>query len=173
MWSVLEAIYDGPIDTRGYESFPVILDKLPSIADGDASAQSMPLQAGDMVVDVDGNLLPLEQGVTVFPSGCTDSSCVVTWDGSSPLSLDRLIATFRLKPGIMWSDGEPIMAKDSIFSFNIAANPDTPVIKQSSDLTEVYEAVDEQNGALDRKTGIAGERFCRFLLDPAPGASPG
>jgi peptide/nickel transport system substrate-binding protein len=168
MWSVLEAIYDGPIDTRGYESFPVILDKLPSIADGDASAQPMPLQAGDMVVDVDGRLLPLEQGVTVFPSGCTDSSCVVTWDGSLPLSVDRLIATYRLKPGIKWSDGEPIMAKDSIFSFNIAANPDTPVIKQSSDLTEVYEAVDERTVRWIGKPGLQVNDFADFFWIPLP-----
>ncbi len=31
MWSVLEAIYDGPFDTRSFEAQPVILEKLPSL----------------------------------------------------------------------------------------------------------------------------------------------
>ncbi len=97
MWSVLESIYDGPIDTRGYKPFPVILDKLPSLADGDASAQPMPVQTGDMVVDADGNVIPLAKDVTVYPSGCSDGSCVVTWDGITPLTMDRMIATYRLK----------------------------------------------------------------------------
>ncbi|MFZ1040996.1 MAG: hypothetical protein WCA79_19905 [Anaerolineales bacterium] len=35
--SVLAAIDDGPIDTIGYAYHPVILQKLPSIADGDAT----------------------------------------------------------------------------------------------------------------------------------------
>ena len=35
-WSVLEAVYDGPIDTRQYTPQPVILEKLPALADGDA-----------------------------------------------------------------------------------------------------------------------------------------
>ena len=32
---VLESIYDGPIDTRGYEYQPVILEKIPSLDDED------------------------------------------------------------------------------------------------------------------------------------------
>ncbi len=168
MWSVLEAIYDGPIDTRGYESFPVILDKLPSLADGDASAQPMPLQAGDMVVDVDGRLVPLEKGVTVYPSGCMESSCVVTWDGSSPLSVDRLIATYRLKSGIKWSDGEPVKATDSVFSYNVAANPDTPTLKQSTDLTDVYEAIDERTVRWIGKPGLQVNDLADFFWLPLP-----
>lgn len=34
--TVLEAIYDGPIDALDYDFQPVILEKLPSLTDGDA-----------------------------------------------------------------------------------------------------------------------------------------
>lgn len=127
MWSVLEAIYDGPVDTREYKSFPVILQKLPSLADGDASTQSMPVKAGDLVVNTEGNLVALAKGVAVFPSGCSSETCAVTWDGSSDLSMDRFIANFRLKSGILWSDGEPLKASDSVFSFKIASDPIPPL----------------------------------------------
>jgi peptide/nickel transport system substrate-binding protein len=168
MWSVLEAIYDGPIDTRGYKPYAVILDKLPSLADGDASAQPMPVQTGDMVVDTDGIVVPLEKGVTVYPTGCSDSSCAVTWDGTASLSMDRMIATFRLKPGVKWSDGEPLTAADSVFSYNIAASPDTPVVKQSTDLTDTYEAVDERTVRWISKPGLPVKDFSQFFWTPLP-----
>ena len=34
MWSVLEAIYDGPVDTRNYLEAPIILEELPGQANG-------------------------------------------------------------------------------------------------------------------------------------------
>ncbi len=168
MWSVLEAVYDGPIDTRGYKPFPVILDKLPSLADGDASLQPMPMQTGDMVVDTAGNVVPLAKDVTVFPSGCSDASCAVNWDGVTPLTMDRFIATFRLKNGIKWSDGESLTSADSVFSYNTAAAPDTPVVKQSTDLTDVYEAVDERTVRWIGKPGLQVQDLSQFFWSPLP-----
>jgi peptide/nickel transport system substrate-binding protein len=168
MWSVLEAIYDGPVDTREYKSFPVILQKLPSLADGDASTQSMPVKAGDLVVNTEGNLVALAKGVAVFPSGCSSETCSVTWDGSSDLSMDRFIANFRLKPEILWSDGVSLKASDSVFSFKIASDPDTPVIKQAMDLTEAYEVVDDQTIRWVSKPGLLPRDFANYFWSPLP-----
>ncbi len=107
MWSVLEAIYDGPIDTREYQSIPVILEKIPSIADGDAVLQPIPVQAGDLVIDANGNLISLAAGSSVLSSGCTSSDCAITWDGITSLTMDRMVVTYRIKTGITWSDGQP------------------------------------------------------------------
>ena len=168
MWSVLEALYDGPIDTRGYNPVPVILDTLPSLEAGDASIQSLPVVSGDQVMDTAGNLVPLAKGVTVFPSGCSDAACAVTWDGAAPLSMDRLIANFRLKTGIQWSDGEPLTAADSVFSYKIAADPDTPVTKKSTDLTDTYEAVDLQTVRWISRPGLQARDFSAYFWSPLP-----
>jgi len=71
MWSILEAIYDGPIDIQDYQPVPVILNAIPDTANGSLAFQPVPVAAGDIVVDVDGNLAALAAGVKVFPSGCT------------------------------------------------------------------------------------------------------
>ena len=60
MWSVLEAVYDGPIDTVHYIPQPVILQSLPAAADGSASLQPVEVQAGQEVVDAYGYLAVLE-----------------------------------------------------------------------------------------------------------------
>jgi peptide/nickel transport system substrate-binding protein len=82
--------------------------------------------------------------------------------------MDRLIANFRLKPGILWSDREPLKASDSVFSFKIASDPDTPVIKQAMDLTEVYEVVDDQTIRWVSKPGLLPRDFANYFWNPLP-----
>jgi peptide/nickel transport system substrate-binding protein len=123
---VLQAIYDGPIDTRGFDYQPVILAKRPSLAEDDAQLKPVPVSPGQTVVDADGVPAALEPGVHLHPSGCQSEACSVTYDGSPGLEMDQLSATFQLLPGLKWSDGAPLTAADSVYSFNLAADPDTP-----------------------------------------------
>lgn len=116
---VFEAIYDGPIDAVEYTYQPVILDKLPSLADGDAALTPVTVQRGDWVVNDSGQLLQLDVGQVVRPAGCNSSQCAVAWDGA-PLEIDQLSATFTIKAGITWSDGVPLTAADSVFSYELA-----------------------------------------------------
>ena len=136
MWNVLEAIYDGPVDIQNYASVPVILEKLPNVEDGSLVYQSVPLKAGDIVIDTDGDLVALEANVEVYPSGCTSLSCTINYDGVSEISMDRVVATFVLLPDVKWSDGEVLTAQDSVYSFRVAAHVDTPAWKYPIDQTD-------------------------------------
>lgn len=73
------------------------------------------------------------------------------------LEMDRLRATFTLLPGLTWSDGEPLTADDSLFSYEVAQEAVLPpqlrtgkqglVPSRSLDplaRTAVYSALDEQ-----------------------------
>ena len=80
---VLQAIYDGPIDTLGYQYQPVILEKLPNLADGDAFIEPITITAGDLIVDSTGQLIRLQPGDMVRPYGCASSACAVSWDGAA------------------------------------------------------------------------------------------
>lgn len=128
--NVLEAIYDGPIDHLAYDFQPVILEKLPRLQDGDAYFAAVNVQAGDRVVDVTGRPVTLEEGVRVFPSHtCLDAAnpdCVVTFDGESVLEMEQMVVQWELRDGITWSDGEPLTAEDSVFSYELACDPETP-----------------------------------------------
>ncbi len=122
---IRQAIYDGPIDTRGFDYQPVILEKLPSLADGDAKIEPVQVQPGDQVVDARGEVASLTEGVVVRPAGCRGEACAVTFDGG-PLTMDQLSATFKILEGIKWSDGTPLTAVDTVFSYEIARDCRTP-----------------------------------------------
>jgi peptide/nickel transport system substrate-binding protein len=115
---VLQAIYDGPIDSVGFDYQPVILEKLPDLADGDAVIQPVAVQAGDWVVNAAGELVRLAPGQVMRPSGCNSAECAVAWNGE-PLEMDQLSATFTIKD-VRWSDGTALTAADSVFSYGIA-----------------------------------------------------
>jgi peptide/nickel transport system substrate-binding protein len=141
--SVLSAVYDGPMDVSGYRHEAVILEKVPNLEDGDAQVSLLSVSAGDTVVDSSGAVVSLDAGVRVRPGGCRSDSCAVTYDGSSQIEMDQMVVTFTMLEGLTWSDGEPLTAGDSVYSFNLAASDDTPGSKFLFDRTETYEAADD------------------------------
>lgn len=141
--SVLSAVYDGPMDVSGYRHEAVILEKVPDLEDGDAQVSPLNVSAGDTVVDSSGAVVTLDAGVRVRPSGCRSDSCAINYDGSSQIQMDQMVVTFTLLEGLTWSDGEPLTAVDSVYSFNIAADDSTPGSKFLFDRTETYEAADD------------------------------
>ncbi len=142
VWSILEAIYDGPIDQVKYTPTPVILNKLPSIADGDAILQPVKVVEGDPVLTTYGEVKALAVGVSVYPSGCKSAECIATWDGTTELVMDRMTARYPLKDGLVWSDGSPLTADDSVFSYQVASDTSTPINRYVVDRTSTYKALD-------------------------------
>lgn len=141
--SVLSAIYDGPIDINNFIASPVILQKIPALADSDAQLQSVQVSAGDLIVDAQGNLTNLEDGVVYRPSGCTELACAQSYSGPDPIEMDQLVLHFKLLPGLQWSDGMPLTAADSVYSYEVARSlyPTTPPAQVSD--TSSYKALDD------------------------------
>ncbi len=65
--SVLAAIYDGPIDTNSYGYQAVILQRIPSIKNGDAQLFAKSFYVGDEVVDASGTPVTLAVGMKIRP----------------------------------------------------------------------------------------------------------
>lgn len=165
---IMQAIFDGPIDNINGQPVPVILESLPNLEDNSAQFFSVAVNPGDTVVDIFGNITNLRAGVEVFPSRCRDAACAVTYDGESPLEMDQLTANFQIKPGIIWSDGQPLTAADSIFSFEIASHAATPIDHFYTERTGSYTATDNLT---IQWTGLPGwiiDQFEHFFFTPLP-----
>ena len=100
MTQVLEAIYDGPIDQNTFDYEPVIFDKLPSLADGDATLGPVAVTEGDTVVDDNGDVIVLDgtAGQVIRPAGCNSADCAIAYEGGD-LEMDQLAATFVMFEG--------------------------------------------------------------------------
>ena len=166
--SVLAAVYDGPIDMVGYEHQPVILTGLPSLGNGDAQISATAVQPGSQVVDAEGNLVLLEAGARVRPAGCRADDCVITYDGVSPLQMDQMIVTFRLRGDVSWSDGTPLTAEDSVYAFSLASDPSSASSTYVIDRTQTYEAADAQTVQWWSMPGFLDPTYFTNFWAPAP-----
>lgn len=132
------------------------LEKIPSLADGDAQVQRVLVSAGEPVYAVDGRIVPWAEGVTVRDAEGT----AVAFNGS-PVSVAQLVVDFQMKPRV-WSDGTPVTADDSVFAFELlqragALLGETPLLETAA-RTASYTAT----GALStRWVGVPG-----YLDDP-------
>ncbi|MFN8411182.1 MAG: ABC transporter substrate-binding protein [Anaerolineales bacterium] len=166
--SVLASVYDGPIDTLGYEYQPVILTQLPLLENGDAQIVKTPVQAGGQIVDASGNVVLLAQGVKVRPASCRADNCVITYDGTTPLEMDQMVVTFRIRPDITWADGTPLTADDSIYAYTLASDPSATTNTFLLDRTQTYEAADENTIQWWGKPGFIDSTFATNFWPPAP-----
>jgi len=116
---IFQALFDGPVDTAGYGYQPVILTALPSVEAGTAGMQVVDVSPGDKVVDAATGLpVTLAPGVQLAQA----NGSVITYTGVSPAHTVQVWAEFSLRSDVRWSDGSPLTADDSIFSYEIASS---------------------------------------------------
>jgi peptide/nickel transport system substrate-binding protein len=141
--SVRQAIYDGPFDIYNYEVTPVILEKIPSLADGDAFLRPVEVTPGTLILDTDGNWVALSEGITYRPTGCNQPDCAISYTGEDLVVMDELVAQFRLLPGVEWSDGIPLTARDSVYAYQVLKELYAGVPSELIRYTRQYLAQDE------------------------------
>ncbi len=166
--SVLGAIYDGPIDTftNGFQA--VIVKSIPAIEKADAQMVPVAVKRGDPVVDANGKDAVLDFGLNVFPSGCKEDACAIKYDGRADFKMDQLVVTFKLRPGLTWSDGQPLTAADSVFAYQLNLNSATPGSKYLVNRTNAYEAVDDTSVQWWGVPGFVDATYASNFWSPLP-----
>ncbi len=139
--------YDSLYTHNAYEYQAWGLEKLPNLADGDAIIGERRVDEGDRIINADGRIVTLTYGTHLFDK----NGELVTFEGD-PITMAQMKVTFKLRR-MVWSDGTAVTAADSLFSFNIAADPDSTVPKERVSKTAVYEPIDDFT---IRWTGLPG-----------------
>jgi peptide/nickel transport system substrate-binding protein len=167
------AIYDASAwdfaaDDRSFSYQPTITEKLPSLEDGDAEIDVVAVQAGDRVLDADGEPVELAEGVRIRPAGCRSSDCAVEYTGGV-IKMDQMVATFTLVDGLTWADGTPVTAGDSVYSFELASDPLTPnPSRYAEDRTASYEALDDKTIVWKGLPGLLDSTYFVNIWVPLP-----
>lgn len=169
---VWQAIYDGPYDSRGYTYQPVILTDLPNFANGGASLEPVAVQAGERVLAASGEVVELASGISVRgPDGRW-----VAFDGA-PVWTQKMVVTYTLRSDVFWSDGVPVAAEDSVFSFVLAVGEATspegaPVtaagLQVLIDRTDSYRATDVRTVVWSGVPGFIDHAYQLNFWHPLP-----
>jgi len=170
---VQTAIYDvtatpSAVTDLSFDYQATVTEKLPSLEDGDAVIQSATVTAGDTVVDDTGEPVELAEGIMVRPVGCRSSECAVEYTGGE-VEVDQMVVTFKFVEGLTWADGTPVKASDSVFSFNLYMDPDTPSpTRYTGERTASYEATDDQTVVWTGLPGYLDSTYFTNVWIPLP-----
>lgn len=155
--SVLDAVYDGPIETRHYAFEPVILERLPTLEEGDAALQNVYVGPGERVLNANLAVTELSPDTTVFNADGDE----VVFEGDT-ITMTQMVVTFTLRSDILWADGEPLTAEDSRFSYELAGRLEDAALRRRLERTASYEVKDSQTIVW---TGVPGHRDSYFVLN--------
>lgn len=154
--AIRHALYTNYITNLAYDYQADGLEKIPSLADGDAVIETVQVGAGDIVRRADDTVGPLAVGDAVVDAG----GATVAFTGA-PVSVGQMVVDFTMKPTV-WSDGRPVSAADSVYSFNVASQPETTAPKYTIERTAAYEATGELSV---RWTGLPGFTDSTYFLN--------
>lgn len=160
--AVRHALFTNYLTRRSFAYQADGLQKLPNLADGDAMLQQIEVSAGQIVQDVRGEVVVLENGVTVE----TVEGNTAVFAGT-PLLMEQMVVDFTMEPTV-WSDGTPISAADSVYAFQVGVQLDTLANQGIYIRTASYEAAGERQ---IRWTGIPGfvdPTYFRNFWNPLP-----
>lgn len=165
---ILSLLFPPAFEQNQESLTPLIIETVPTQSGGDLRLEPVPIRRGQTVVDVRGELMTAIEGVQVRPSGCREMDCAITWDGIAPLEMDQMVIDFRLRDELTWSDGTPVTAGDSVFSFRLASAPDSPTYGWAEARTQGYNALDDHTVAWVGYPGFASPNLARFFWVPLP-----
>ena len=165
---ITQLIYSGPFTQSDGQTSAVILKSVPDFNNGGASFTPVNVRAGDQVVNIYGELIVLRSGAQVFPSGCTSSTCAITWDGAAEIQMDQPVVNYNLMDNLAWSDGQAVTAADSVYGFKLAEDEDTPVSKKYTNLTTSYTALDDSSVQWVGKPGLVPSDLENYFWMPLP-----
>jgi peptide/nickel transport system substrate-binding protein len=154
--AIFHALYENLFTNLTYSYQAQGLAKLPDFAGNDVELQQTAVKVGDLIVDARGNVVQLQAGVLVRTAGGE----VERFAGESSI-MEQMVVRFRLRP-LVWSDGVPVKAADSVFSFQLAAHPQTAGSKLRIERTASYIAEDDQTIVW---TGLPGWRDTLYFTN--------
>jgi len=118
--AVRQTLFDGPFDEVDFQFIPVILDRVPSLENGDVALEQVEVKPGERMVNASGNRTYLAEGEVYRPAGCYSTECEEVYRGQDPVMLDQVSILFRVTSGVQWSDGAALQGDDSVFSYRVA-----------------------------------------------------
>ena len=161
--SILQAVlYERMYVMVGGEYEARGLTHIPTEANGDVVIVETVVQTGDWVVDAAGALIQLAPGATLRGT----NGEAFQFEGTA-VSLPQMQVTFTLQP-FVWSDGTAVTAEDSVFSYQIAADPATPMNKERIRQTAAYIATGKHTVQWTGVPGNITDDYVQNVWTPLP-----
>jgi ABC-type transport system substrate-binding protein len=106
--------------TLNYTATPYLVTELSTLESGLALNNDVQVQAGDKILDANGTPVVLAADMQVYDN----TGAVVTYDGTTPVTMKQLVITYPWRNDLVWSDGVPLAIEDFKLSWKTACDPE-------------------------------------------------
>ncbi len=146
---LLALFYEPPIERVAYGWEARLVERVPTLENGDVITRPMPVSEGTRYVDALGY--------------------VRHYTGMAEIQLPQLVVTFTLKPDLLWSDDHPLTSKDVLLGYHLAQLPEAEgVWRDLAERTARLLALDDLRLRWEGVPGYLDAGYPGFLFPPQP-----
>ena len=140
-----------------YDFQPEIYKELSTIESGLTENRDVEVNAGDMVIDADGNIVELAAGVML-----RDAAGEVVEFTGDPVMMKQLVVKYVYRDDMKWPDGEPVKAEDIELGYKVDCDRDSGATSFiTCDKTVSFEV----DGLTATQTMLPGDQYPLYFAD--------
>ncbi len=166
--SVYAAIYVDLLETAEETNQGLFFENIPTEENGGIVLQPVTVKVGQPVLNAAGKVVYLAEGTKIEHSINYSIENPVVWNFEQEYQMNQFEVTFKLLPDLKWSDGEPLLAQDFVFSYHLAEQGGLGHYQWALDRTDSFIAVDEHTLVWTGIPGFVPRDLESILWKPLP-----
>ena len=166
--SVFAALHTNLLATNPDTGESLLFETLPTEENGGIRLETVTVRVGQPVLDATGKVVYLSQGTQIEHAINYSLENPVAWSFEQDYQMNQFTATFRLRPDLIWSDGEALVAEDFVFSFHQADRSGLGHYQWALERTDNLVASDEQTLVWTGIPGFVPRDLADILWQPLP-----
>jgi len=166
--SLFAAIYLDLLELNPETNHSLFFESIPTEENGGILLQAIPVRVGQPVVDAAGKVVYLAEGTQIEHAVDLSIQNPVTWNFEQEYQMNQFAITFKLLPGLKWSDGEALIANDFVFSYHLAERSRLGHLQWALERTDSLVALDEHTLVWTGIPGFVPRELTEILWQPMP-----
>lgn len=166
--SVFALLYPDLLSVDPQSQVAIFFESIPSQENGAVQLLDVQVKVGMPVQNASGQVVYLEEGTLIEHAVNYSLENPVAWSHEQDYHMNQFQITFKLRPGLKWSDGTPLTAGDFVYSYHLAEKAALGHDKWALDRTQSFVAEDEQTLVWTGVPGFVPENLGEVLWQPLP-----
>ncbi|MDY0124856.1 MAG: ABC transporter substrate-binding protein [Anaerolineaceae bacterium] len=166
--SVYAAIYVDLLETAEGTNQSLFFESVPTEENSGIVVQPVTVKVGQPILDAAGKVVYLAEGTKIEHAINYSIENPVEWNFEQEYQMNQFTVTFKLLPDLKWSDGEPLVANDFVFSYQLAERSGLGHYQWALERTDSFIAVDERTLVWTGIPGFVPHDLQAVLWKPMP-----